>query len=484
MGKELDFAPVPAEIATLQVAYQNSAGLKALSAADLELPRNLLRHSTDEFCELSVASIALNSRAGFTEILSIIQPSHILSSNYRRLFELCSEAYGKTRDENAVAFVGGMTANDESLRKTFWDVANYYAPSSNAARYALLVREWFVRRELYQLCYNFPLKFDYQSDVFEMMEWLKNGLDAVLPADVQKKSDIDEKLREHFEQSVLSGEEKRARLIPTGFHLLDDVFEGGFEAGDFVVIGARPSAGKTALGISLMMNMTKYGVKCNFISLEMPTAQIIRRIISQDSEIPMGALKGGTLSNHEVSRLLVSQNRLSTLTGENSVVLNDGSMTQTILKNTIQANSKLGCKIFIIDYVQLVKPDPGAKGRNREQEIAEISRSLKTIAKENSAVIIALAQLNKGAADKTPQLETMRESEALIQDADSVMLLDRPSQRECTSIDFLGVETLTEGRGFLYVRKSRNGRTGAVKFQYIGEIGRFEDENDNGGVWT
>ena len=483
MGKELDFAPVPVEIATLQVAYQNSTGLKSLSAADLELPRNLLRNSTDEYCELSVASIALNSRDGFNEMLSVIQPEHILSSNYRRLFELCKDAYNSTKDVNALAFVGGKTANDENLRKTFWDVASNYAPTANAVRFALLVREWFIRRELYQLCYNFPLKFDYQSDVFEMMEWLKKGLEQITPLDIQKKSNLDEELREHFEHSILDAGEKRKRLTPTGYNLLDDIFEGGFEAGDFVVIGARPSAGKTALGISLMMNMVARHVKCNFISLEMPNFQIIRRIISQKSEIPMGVLKGGTLSNEEASRLLVAQNYLSWLGEDNTMVLNDGSVTLSVLKNIIQENSRKGCKLFIIDYVQLVKPDAAVKGRNREQEIAEISRNLKSIAKENRIVIIALAQLNKGAADKTPQLETIRESEALIQDADSVMLLDRPSQRECVSIEFLGVETLTEGKGFLYIRKSRNGRTGAVKFNYIGEIGRFADDPAEMGGW-
>lgn len=441
---------------------------------------NKLRHKTNDAAELGCVGMAITARKFYDVISAIVSPSDFHTPTYRHIYEHCTIAYEQTGAPDAIAHAFTACGSNLEQRLALTDIIASFSGGADAERYALMVKESAMRRGVFQLAHDLPLRFDENADAFTMLKFVETYLKTIQPINTAKVESLDSDISEHWMRSIESAQEKRARLIPTGIFSLDDLLDGGFEGGDLVVIGARPSVGKTALGVTMFLNGVRNSYKVGFISLEMPKLQIIRRLISQISEIPMTALKGSTLNEMQCSRLSMAHGELSELDAARSVFIFDGSATLTQAKHTIQHFAAQNCKIIFIDYLQLIKPDVNSKNRNREQEVAEVSRNLKGIAKEFNVIIVALAQLNKDADGKTPQMASMRESEAIIQDADYVMLLDRPETRGMTMANFLETDVPCIGKGFVYVRKARNGRTGAIILDYVAEIGKFKDvEIDN-----
>lgn len=426
-------------------------------------------------------AMAVTARKFYDVICTIATANDFHTPVYRHIYEHCVIAYEQTSANDAIAHAYTACGNNLEQRLVLTDIIASFTGGADAERYALMVKESAMRRGVFQLAHDLPLRFDENADAFTMLKYLENRLKMIQPINTMKIESLDNDISEHWMRSIETAEQKRARLIPTGIFSLDELLDGGFEGGDLVVIGARPSVGKTALGVTMFLHGVRNNYKVGFISLEMAKLQIIRRLISQISEIPMTALKGATLNEMECTRLSMAHGELSELGAARSVFIFDGSATLTQAKHAIQHFASENCKIIFIDYMQLIKPDVNSKNRNREQEVAEVSRSLKGIAKESNVIIVALAQLNKDADGKTPQMASMRESEAIIQDADYVLLLDRPETRGMTTAEFLGADVPCIGKGFVYVRKARNGRTGAVMLNYIAEIGKFTDIEINNG---
>ena len=423
--------------------------------------------------------MAITARKFYDIICTIVSPVDFHTPTYRHIYEHCVTAYEQTSAADAIAHAYTACGNNLEQRLVLTDIIASFAGGADSERYALMVKEAAMKRGVFQLAHELPLRFDENADAITMLKFVENYLKTIQPINTTKVESLESDISEHWMRSIETAEEKRARLIPTGIFSLDELLDGGFEGGDLVVIGARPSVGKTALGVTMFLHGVRNSYKVGFISLEMAKLQIIRRLISQISEIPMTALKGATLNEIQCSRLSMAHSELSELDAARSVFIFDGSATLTQAKHAIQHFAAENCKIIFIDYLQLIKPDAGAKNRNREQEVAEVSRSLKGIAKEFNVILVALAQLNKDADGKTPQMASMRESEAIIQDADYVLLLDRPETRGMVTANFLDAEIPCVGKGFVYVRKARNGRTGAVILDYVAEIGKFKDVEFN-----
>lgn len=438
-----------------------------------------LRYKTNESAELGCVAMALTARKFYDVISEIITAGDILTPTYRHIYEHCIIAYEQTSAPDAIAHAYTACGGNLEQRLALADIVASFSGGANAVRYALVVKESAIRRGVFQLAHDLPLRFDENTDAFTMLRFMDSYLKSLQPTNTAKSESLDSDISEHWMRSIETAAEKRARLVPSGIASLDELLDGGFEGGDLVVVGARPSVGKTAFGVTMFLNGVRNSYKVGFISLEMPKLQIIRRLISQISEIPMTVLKGATLNENQCTRLSMAHSELSELDGAGSVFIFDGNATLTQAKHAIQRFSAQGCKIIFIDYLQLIKPDINSKNRNREQEVAEVSRNLKGLAKEFNVIIVALAQLNKDADGKTPQMASMRESEAIIQDADYVLLLDRPEIRGMTFAEFLGADVPCIGKGFVYVRKARNGRTGAVILDYTADIGKFQDVEFN-----
>lgn len=249
----------------------------------------------------------------------------------------------------------------------------------------------------------------------------------------------------------------------------------GLKAPDLYIIAGRPGMGKTAFLISIAKEIALQNIPVAVFSLEMSSAQITKRILSQFTSLPYGIIDNPeSLSEYELQQI----KGVNEILQELPLYIDD-----TPAINIWQLQSKAtdykqrnGVKLIIIDYLQLMS-GTSAKGNKRETEISEISRGLKLIAKRLNIPVIALSQLNRGVElrpDKRPKLADLRESGAIEQDADVVGLLYRPSYYGITDIDDVPLEDI-ENYAELIIAKNRNGSTGTVNLRFIKETIRYVD---------
>lgn len=254
---------------------------------------------------------------------------------------------------------------------------------------------------------------------------------------------------------------------PTGFDEFDEL-TSGLQPGDLVLVAARPSMGKTAFLLCLLLNLLlkKGDSRGQFFSLEQPTAQILMRMVSSLGNVELTRLISGRLDDEDWAR--ISQAYATFVELENRLIIDDTSgLTPTMLRIRARRNARrYGAPSIIgIDYLQLMTA-PGQE--NRTQEISEISRSLKALAKEMACPVVALSQLNRSLEsrkDKRPNNGDLRESGALEQDADLIVFIYRDEVYDANSED--------EGLAEIIISKQRQGPLGTIKLQFEGRFTRF-----------
>lgn len=262
--------------------------------------------------------------------------------------------------------------------------------------------------------------------------------------------------------------------VPSGFTGIDK-FTLGWQPSDLIIIAARPAMGKTAFVLTMARNMAvDHKIPVAFFSLEMASKQLVKRLFVSETGLPSEKIRGGRkLAEHEMIQL---HERIRELNA--APLYLDDTPSLSIYEFRSKARRLVrsaGVKLIIIDYLQLMTGPPELRGM-REQEVANISRSLKSIAKELDVPVIALSQLSRAVetrgGNKKPQLSDLRESGAIEQDADIVMFLHRP--------DYYGlVEDPSErGKSEVIIAKHRNGSTGSVTMRFYSSEAKFADEND------
>ncbi|MEJ2215221.1 MAG: replicative DNA helicase [Gemmatimonadota bacterium] len=258
--------------------------------------------------------------------------------------------------------------------------------------------------------------------------------------------------------------------VPTGFTDLDGK-TGGFQRGDLVILASRPSMGKTAMVVTVAMYAAiSRQIPVALFSLEMSKEQLVQRMLCSEALVDLGRLLRGRLSDDDYVRLAQAAGHLNT-----APIWIDDSGVLTVLEMRAKARRlkaeqpELG--MVIVDYLQLMQ---GSNAENRQQEVSEISRGLKALAKELHVPIIALSQLSRAPEQRSehrPQLSDLRESGSLEQDADLVMFLYRP---EYYVSDMEAQEKGIVGKAELIIGKQRNGPTGTVDLYFRKESTRFE----------
>lgn len=252
------------------------------------------------------------------------------------------------------------------------------------------------------------------------------------------------------------------QLTPTGYKDLDKLFAGGMSSPDLYLVAGRPGTGKTAFLVSIAKNVAYLGKKVAIFSLEMENKQIAMRLIAQEAGVSYDKQKSGQLTEDEWNRYTQA---IETL-GNYPIVINDlPSISISKIRQELRRMGKVD--LIIIDYIQLGGVD--GKHDRRDQEIGELTRGLKSIAKEFSIPVLAAAQLSRaleGRKDKRPILSDLRESGDLEQDSDVVMFIYRPDQFEKGSERQNSTEII--------VAKHRNGAVGSVDLIYIPFKTRFE----------
>ena len=347
-------------------------------------------------------------------------------------------------------------------------LAGRVASSAHLEYHALILRQMYIRREmiagLHTLLASAADESVDLSDALADLHRLAGHLESGAVSNNCLR-DMERLMQDTLEQMDKRVENNRNGItgIPTGLRELDRL-TAGWQQGDLNLLAARPSVGKTAFALHLALAAGRAGKHVLVNSLEMQGERLGDRwLCAQAANVDAGHLKTGLLDAGERQQALEAARLLSAL----PVYVDDNPKMSMdhIRSSALLQKSKGRCDLLIIDYLQLCEMKSGQKNRNREQEVAEASRKAKLIAKELDIPVILLCQLNRECemrADKRPALSDLRESGAIEQDADVVMLLYRPALYGLTSER--RSKFPSEGLGMVILAKHRNGETGDVYF--------------------
>lgn len=278
---------------------------------------------------------------------------------------------------------------------------------------------------------------------------------------------------EHFGQEMLADiiddleSPEDPMGVPTGFADLDALTEG-LHPGELIVVAARPGVGKTTFGLNLAVNAAKTGHRTLFVSLEMNRRELGQRIISSEARVPLHTLRSKLTSTDDWSRIGRKQTEMMDWP---LVISHNPSVTFPQLKAEIRRQARRhDLRMVVLDYLQLLQDPESTSADTREREVALMTRGLKVLAQQIGIPIVVLCQLNRDSArreDRRPQTHEMRESGAVEQDANMVILLHRE--------DVYDKETARAGEADLIIGKSRNGPTADVTVAFQGHYSRFVD---------
>jgi replicative DNA helicase len=350
-------------------------------------------------------------------------------------------------------------------------LTNEVPTATHVYQYAIMVKHKSTLRKLLKAGHTITgLGFDESKDIEELLEEAEKSLFSVSQTFVKDKF-------VHIKDVLTSTYEKIADLhdsdnkdkyagVPTGFAALDAI-TSGLHPSDLVILAARPAMGKTAFALNIAQNVAKKNKSVGIISLEMSKDQLVERLFCSLLEVDSWKIKSGKLSEEDFARIGPVMDELNSL----KIYIDDslGNSIVELRAKTRRLQMEYGLDVLIIDYLQLMQGSKSNFG-NRVNEISEISRSLKSLARELHIPIIALSQLSRAVEtrpSKEPQLSDLRESGAIEQDADIVMMLYRE--------DYYEPDTEKKGITDLFIRKHRNGPVGQIELRFQKERMRFYD---------
>ena len=349
-------------------------------------------------------------------------------------------------------------------------ISGRLASGAHLEYHACILQQKYIRREMI-LGFHKLLTFasDETIDIDDTMGDAHNLLDRLEgeSGTMEHLRDMDQLMDDTIAQinNRIANNQEGITGIPTGLEALDRL-TCGWQKGDSIVIAARPAVGKTAFALHLAIAAARAGKHVVIYSLEMQGERLADRwLLATSPDVSARHLRGGQLLPDEVEQIQQSATELRRL----PIHVDDHPVTSMdrVRSSARMLQSKGKCDMVILDYLQLCKMDSDQKNRNREQEVAQTTRKAKLIAKELNIPVILLSQLNRGSEGRAycmPALGDLRESGAIEQDADLVMLLYRP--------ELAGVKTEprskypTEGLGMVMVAKHRNGETGDIYFAH------------------
>lgn len=420
--------------------------------------------------EASCLSSALLSRDALLKVIEILQPEDFYLDAHREIFGVIVELERKNlpidlvtvkqrlNDLGRLERIGG----DHALV----DIYRTVSTSANAEFYARRIKEMSLRRRLIEVSHEVVEKcHDTARDTYELMDEVERDVFRVtekrITSDFKNISDV---IQETMDTIGRMYETKRVVTgVATGFTGLDEMLSGLHES-ELIIIAARPSMGKTALALNIANHIVmKEKMPVLFFSVEMPASQLGMRLLCIDAMIDSQRVRTGHISSEELRRLMQSAGRL-----EKSPLLIDDTPAINIFEirakaRRIAQKQRLGA--IVVDYLQLVS---SMSRIDRHLQIAEISRSLKQIARELSVPVIALSQLSRAVESRTdqrPQLSDLRESGAIEQDADVVMFIYREER--------VKKETEKKGIAEVIVAKQRNGPIGDVELRFWEKFTKF-----------
>ncbi|MEE8815543.1 MAG: replicative DNA helicase [Lachnospiraceae bacterium] len=432
----------------------------------------VMPHSAE--AEKAVIAAMLMDRKAIARARQYLTPKDFYVGQYGKMFEIICALDEEGLDVDIVTVQGRMQSLNlppESYSdETFTNILYSTATSANVVSYAKIVLEKSMLRQTIRISEEAAQKA-YQGE---------EDVDDILAAE---SSDIF-KLAQHMDddyvpirQVVLNTMDKIYKAsqvdgtitgIATGFADLD-LKTAGLQPSDLVLIAARPSMGKTAFVLNIADNVAirpKEPKNVAIFSLEMSKEQLMNRLLAMESHVDSQKIRTGTLDEGEWSNLIESATKI----GDSGLIIDDtpGITVPQLRAKCQKYMEEVGLDMVIIDYLQLMNAAHSRASDSRQNEISEISRSLKALARELKVPVVALSQLSRAVEarpDKRPMLSDLRESGAIEQDADVVMFIYRD--------DYYHPDSEDKGVAEIIISKQRNGPLGTVRLKWIPELTRF-----------
>ena len=428
--------------------------------------------------EAVLGAIMLEKEAVIT-ILDILKPESFYKDSHRKIFKAVSDLSTKEypvdlytvteelRAHNELESVGGPVYLTQLTSKV--------VSAANVDYHARIVAQKYIQRELIRVSTEIQARsFDDTWDVTELLDYSENELFQIAEGNIKREvAPINLVIKEAIREIEEAGKREDALVgIPSGFTRLDRL-TSGWQKSELIIIAGRPSMGKTAFALSMARNMAiDHGKSVAIFSCEMSSIQLVNRLIIAETDIPSDKIRNGRLSEEEWKQL---DTRIKKLV--QAPIFIDDTPAISIFElrakcRRLMAQRKLD--IVLVDYLQLMSGPENAG--SREQEVSNISRSLKSIAKELNVPILALSQLNRSVemrgGTKRPMLSDLRESGAIEQDADMVVFIHRQEKFGLMTFED---GSSTKGIAEIIVAKNRNGPVDDVRLRFREERAQFVD---------
>ena len=429
--------------------------------------------------EQSLLGSILIDPASINEVADLIKADDFYITEHKQIYLAATELFMTNREIDVVTLIDTLVhkgiynkSGGEDYIKTLSEVV---PTALNVKDYAKIVKEKSALRQLIEVCGQInESAFSEQESASGIIELAESKIFAIAQGrDTKNFRHIRDVLGAVYNNlHELSTNPDAAHGTPTGFSGLDRVLVGMGNS-DLVLVGARPGMGKTSFALNIATNVAQSTKKkvCVF-SLEMSAEQLVSRILSSEALVDSHELRSGKLSSDSWEKIADASSRLA---GCDILIDDTSGLSVTEMKAKLRRVDNLG--LVIVDYLQLMQSD--RKIDNRVQEVADISRALKIMAKELSVPIICCAQLSRGPesrTDKKPMLSDLRDSGAIEQDADVVMFLYR---NEYYKTDGVPGENNAANIAEVIIAKNRHGSTGTVKMGWIGQYTKFRTIADD-----
>lgn len=428
--------------------------------------------------EIVLGAILLE-RDALNEVIDILIPDSFYKESHQKIYSSILDLFKlnnpidlltvteKLKSKGELEFVGGpyyITL-----------LTSRIASSANIEYHARIIQEKYIAREIIKISSNAIIDaYDDITDIFELQGKIELDLSSITEKTISKRCEKINKSIKSTIKDIIYLKENPTKFtgIPTGFIEIDKK-TGGWQNSDLIIIAGRPGMGKTTFALSSVINACNDGISCGFFSLEMSSDQLNKKILSEKFEIELSRINQGKITDFEVNNLLNYNDKIL----ENLYI--DDTPSLSIIQLRAKARRlkrKYDIKFIVIDYLQLMNGSFNNKNNNREQEISNISRSLKSLAKELNIPVIALSQLSrdveKRGGSKRPILSDLRESGSIEQDSDIVIFIYRP---EYYKIEYFEDNISTQGIAEVLIAKGRNIGTGDYRLKFQGNISKFSN---------
>ena len=439
-----------------------------------EAPRSNDRTPPQDLpAEQCVLGAMLMSKDAIADVVETLRGPDFYRPAHEQVFDAILDLYGRGEPADAITVASELTKKGEIGRVGGAPYLHTLLASvpvaANAGYYAEIVREKAILRRLVNASVKIgQMSYAAEGDVTEIVDRAQAEVygvtDRRASEDYKPLSELMQPTLDEIEAIGSRGGQLAG--VPTGFVELDDL-TNGLHAGQMIIVAARPGMGKSTLGLDLSRSASiKHGLTSAIFSLEMSQIEITMRLLSAEANIPLNHIRNGKMSDDDWQRMARKMGEVS-----EAPLFIDDSPNLTMMEIRAKARrlrQRHDLKLVIIDYIQLMTS--GKKVESRQLEVSEFSRNLKLLAKELEVPVVALSQLNRGPEqrnDKKPMLSDLRESGSLEQDADMVILLNRP--------DIHDKESERAGEADIDVAKHRNGATRTITVAFQGHYSRFMD---------